>query len=106
MTIKWDEQFKGLQLMDKIMPNVTRNPWKGGVIGYAPLPGSDQVLDRDTGAWPPSTGSSTGAAAVPAAALRPSTSLTQLVALPAHACGGVYSVPQLRTRARAHDAPL
>ncbi len=50
MTIKWDEQFKALQLLDKVNPNVTFNPWNKGAIGYAPLPGSTTILDRATGA--------------------------------------------------------
>ncbi len=54
MTIKWDEQFKGLQLFDQVT-GMPYNPWKGGAIGYAQLPGSAEVLDRATGQLVPCT---------------------------------------------------
>ncbi|KAJ9533873.1 hypothetical protein QJQ45_026962 [Haematococcus lacustris] len=47
MTIKWDEQFKGIQLMDQLF-SLPANPWHGR-IGFAQLPGSTSVLNRATG---------------------------------------------------------
>ncbi|KAJ9517775.1 hypothetical protein QJQ45_004096 [Haematococcus lacustris] len=47
MTIKWDEQFKGIQLLDKLL-GLPANPWHGK-IGFAQLPGSPTILNRSTG---------------------------------------------------------
>ncbi|KAJ9518170.1 hypothetical protein QJQ45_010063 [Haematococcus lacustris] len=47
MTIKWDEQFKGIQLLDKLL-GLPANPWHGK-IGFAQLPGSPTILNRGTG---------------------------------------------------------
>ncbi|GFH07857.1 uncharacterized protein HaLaN_02719 [Haematococcus lacustris] len=47
MTIKWDEHFKGIQLLDKLL-GLPANPWHGK-IGFAQLPGSPTILNRSIG---------------------------------------------------------